>query len=138
MSTDDTAERLILWSDDDWYKGLGRTVGVILENWHLARIVPATTEEETLRLARRLRPDLVVTDQHKGTEYTDYNWRSGERLARALRDDRDLADIPILLCTAYPIALDGEYAQLFDACLPKPFRADELIETLGSMLAKRP
>jgi CheY-like chemotaxis protein len=88
---------------------------------------------EAYPLALRLRPDIVMLDivmpEISGWEVLD----------RIRRDPR-LARIPIVICTAWAEQAAARMRELRQPhlwLLPKPFDADELIDTIGEALELR-
>ena len=94
------------------------------------RIVEAGDGAESLRLARELRPDLVVLDMVLPDQ-------SGLDVLADLRRDPELADTRVLLCTAHSVSLVGDRGSGLgaDRYLPKPFSPLELAEVVEEMLA---
>lgn len=90
---------------------------------------------EAFQLARRVRPDLVMLDivmpEVSGWDVLDY-----------LRKDDLLRRIPIVICTAWAEQAAARMRELSEPdlwLLPKPFDADELLETVAEALkAGRP
>jgi len=85
------------------------------------RVMAAADGREGLEQARVLRPDVIITDMMMPV-------MSGEQLVRAVRSDRTLEQIPVLLLTAKAddelrVRLLSEGAQDY---LTKPFVAQEL------------
>jgi CheY-like chemotaxis protein len=67
--------------------------------------------------------DLVVTDYMMPR-------RNGLELARAMRQDPDHAEIPVVLVSAVPGDVVSRNPGLFAAFLQKPYGADELIDVV--------
>jgi CheY-like chemotaxis protein len=84
-----------------------------------------------LRMAREETPDLILVD-------LSMPGLDGWGVLRELRNDERIRNIPCASVSASP---DGEglqsSAQGFDACLTKPFRRQQLIETVERLLAGR-
>jgi CheY-like chemotaxis protein len=74
--------------------------------------VVRTGAASALRLARELRPDVILTDYAMPD-------MDGAELSRRLRADPTTAGIPIILMSAHPPA--ARPPMLVDAELPKPF-----------------
>ena len=123
----DREKKVIVWSDDD--PAIHETVRFLLESQDYELHFVATTAE-TIDLARRLAPDLVVTDMQKPEKEER---ESGVRIAETLRADPQLASIPILLCSGY---ITKGYADnpLFDATREKPVTQEELIDAVRRLL----
>jgi CheY-like chemotaxis protein len=79
------------------------------------RVLPATDGEAGLALVRRERPELVLSDIHLPRV-------DGFEVARALKDDAQLARIPLVAVTALaqPGDRDRMRAAGFDGYLGKP------------------
>ena len=85
---------------------------------------------EALQLARRARPDLVVLDIVMPEV-------SGWDVLDGLRKDDLLRRIPIVICTAWAEQAAARMRELSEPdlwLLPKPFDADELLETIAEAL----
>lgn len=93
-------------------------------------IVEADDGDQSLRLARELRPELVVLD-------LVLPGRSGLDVLAELRRDETLAGTRVVLCTASALSLDGETALALgaDRYLAKPFSPRELAEVVEELLA---
>ena len=94
-------------------------------------VLPAADGREGIEIARRERPDLVISDlMMPGI--------NGFGTCRALRDDPRTRSIPILVLTALGSESDRERLQNLGAAayLTKPFRTAELLETLRLCLAE--
>jgi signal transduction histidine kinase/DNA-binding response OmpR family regulator len=93
-------------------------------------VVPCEDGQVALEQARQRRPDLVLADVMMPR-------MDGFSLLRALREDKDLRDIPVILLSARA----GEESRIegldagADDYLVKPFSARELIARVGSHLA---
>lgn len=92
-------------------------------------IVEASDGEESLELARRFRPHIVVLDMMMPG-------RSGIEVLRELRADPELADIPVVMLTARARTDDRDAALEAgaDRYLAKPFSPLELISVVESLL----
>jgi two-component system alkaline phosphatase synthesis response regulator PhoP len=58
----------------------------------------------------------------------------GRDLARLLKQNPQTRDIPILLISAHPTALNGLTKEVADACLPKPFKIQDLLRTVSEFM----
>lgn len=93
-------------------------------------VLQATNGLDALDIARRERPDLIVTD----FQMPEMN---GLQLARKLKDDVWTTNIPLIMITArghrVPASelVDTEIRQL----LPKPFSPRELLNCVSEILA---
>lgn len=93
-------------------------------------IVEAADGDESLALARRHRPDVVILDMMMPG-------RSGLDVLRALRGDAALAGTPVIMLTARAQQADREAASAAgaDRYLAKPFSPLELISVVEELLA---
>jgi CheY-like chemotaxis protein len=83
-----------------------------------------------LDAARRLRPEMILLDY-------ELPEMDGLEVLRALREDPETRDIPVLLCTASKISVAD--MRKADAFLAKPFQEDLLLEMIQRVLgAGRP
>ncbi len=94
------------------------------------RILEAGDGEETLRLARSERPDLIVLDMMMPA-------LSGIDVLEALRRDAELSRTPVLMLTARAQASDRADALRAgaDEFLTKPFSPRRLAELVDALLA---
>ena len=58
----------------------------------------------------------------------------GPTMLRAMREDGDLARIPVVMMTAVPEALPKEEPRLYQGTLVKPFHPDALFRIIGRLL----
>ena len=85
-------------------------------------VAVATRPSDGHEHARRLRPDLLITEIRFGGA------RSGVDLVRAIRDDALTANIPIMLVTAiFPHTLPPDIQSEIDAVLLKPALPDAVL-----------
>lgn len=101
---------------------------VYLMGWGL-EFVEAKDGEEGLRLARTSRPDLVITDVRMPK-------MDGFELCAALRSDKELFSVPIVLLTTLRDEASRQKGRLVGATafLSKPVSVDELREKVASLL----
>ncbi len=123
---DDTGRPLVLVVEDN--PEMNRFVCESLAGEY--RVQMAFDGREGLGQARRLRPDLVLSDVMMPE-------MSGDQLVRALREDRDFDSTPVLLLTAKAdddlrIRLLREGANDY---VMKPFSVDELRARVGNLVA---
>jgi signal transduction histidine kinase/ActR/RegA family two-component response regulator len=116
----------VIVADDnaDMRAYMGRLLG---DHWQVST---AKDGEEALRLARELRPDLVLADVMMPR-------LDGLALLQALRAAEDLRDTPVILVTAQA-GQDAAVAGLLagaDDYIAKPFSARELVARVGGRLA---
>ena len=93
------------------------------------RIVEARDGEETLRLARTERPDLILLDMMMPA-------LSGVEVLRELRADADLSRTPVIILTARAQASDRAAAARAgaDEFVTKPFSPRHLARVVDEML----
>jgi DNA-binding response OmpR family regulator len=81
------------------------------------------------RLARRLRPDVVLLDL--GLPY-----RSGLALLKELKADPGTAQIPVVIVSGLVEQLRPEVRALADAVIGKPFHIEELRDTVRAVCGR--
>jgi CheY-like chemotaxis protein len=94
-------------------------------------IVEARDGDESLELARRVRPDLIVLD-------VVMPGRSGFDVLAELRKSPALARTPVVVCTASARAIDRDLARTLgiDRFLHKPFSPLELASVVEGLLGE--
>ena len=107
----------------------------ILRELEYEPVAMATIETERIRTHE---PDAVILDLEVGSEAM-----YGVAMAVQLRGDSRLANIPIVVCTGNPDALDGARRTLEDVGVPlllKPFTIEEIEGVLSAPvpLSNRP
>lgn len=82
-----------------------------------------------LQLIRKIRPDLVITDALMPI-------MSGDDLVAALRDDAELAKIPIVMATAAasPLRVERMLARGCSAVLSKPLEEASFLQAINAVL----
>jgi CheY-like chemotaxis protein len=120
------ASTILLCEDNPVLRALVRE---ILAGRDLA-IHEAVTGQESIDLARTVRPDMIILD----VVMPDC---SGLEVLEELRTDPLLAGTPVLICTGVTDSLDVEAAVLLgaDRYLQKPFQAAELVSAVDDLLA---
>ncbi len=102
------------------------------------RVICSTDPDEALAAAKRERPDLVVTDLMMK------NLDSGFSLARAIKSERALAAIPVILVTAVasqrgfdfnPRTREELAAMNAEAFFDKPVSPEALVAKVQELLA---
>ena len=83
---------------------------------------------------RSSRPDLLMIDVRLGVE-GDHGWE----IAQEVRTEPQFQELPVLLCSADTLALQGLESGLAEtrrvATLAKPFTIDSLVSTIDELLA---
>jgi len=96
------------------------------------RVATAFDGKEGLDMALAFQPDLIISDVMMPR-------MSGDRMVRALRKHREIADVPIVMLTAK--ADDELRVELFREgvhdYLNKPFSAEELLARIGARISAR-
>lgn len=119
----------ILVSDDD--ADIRKLYAALLPAYGFEYLpTPGGDGLETLELARRVRPDLVITDVNKpGLD--------GHSLARALRADAATAQIPVLTVTAMDPWSEGRRFRpsVLDDYFAKPFSFETMIYRIVGLLS---
>jgi CheY-like chemotaxis protein len=91
-------------------------------------VATAANGREAVAEAGRSRPDAIIMDLFMPE-------MDGYEAARHLKDDPDLASVPILAYTARSSPADTE-SGLFAACCVKPCHPEDLLETLDRVLTE--
>jgi CheY-like chemotaxis protein len=101
----------------------------IIEDLSNINFVDAQTVEEGLKMARSLRPDIIITDIHLPDG-------KGFDVLRGVRDDDRTARIPViaLMADAMPTNMRNMDLAGFDHILTKPLKIPELMTILRGML----
>jgi DNA-binding response OmpR family regulator len=90
--------------------------------------VEADDGEESLELARRVRPDVVILDMMMPR-------RNGLEVLTALRQEKDLADTPVIVLTAQPASRDQALRAGADVVMVKPFEPEQIAAAVREVLA---
>lgn len=117
----------ILIVDDE--ESFARMVHLNLEQTAKFVVKTLFKGKETLEAARSFRPHVILLD----VVMTDVG---GEKVAARLKEDPDLAKIPIVFLTATidPDKINQLPSDLSVAVLSKPTSLDQLMECLGKVL----
>jgi DNA-binding response OmpR family regulator len=94
------------------------------------RFAEAEDGEESLRIARRLHPDVVILDMMMPR-------RSGLEVLAELRKNEELAGIAVIVLTAQPEAREEALRQGADLVMVKPFEPEEIIAAVEEVLTER-
>jgi CheY-like chemotaxis protein len=86
--------------------------------------------EESLEIARRLRPDVVILDMMMPR-------LSGLEVLTAMRRDEHLSGTRVIVLTAQPGARDEALREGADLVMVKPFEPDEITAAVEEVLAER-
>jgi CheY-like chemotaxis protein len=86
--------------------------------------------EESLEIARRLRPDVIILDMMMPR-------RSGLEVLAEMKQDEELADVPVIVLTAQPATREQALRQGADLVIVKPFEPDQITAAVEEVLAER-
>jgi CheY-like chemotaxis protein len=92
--------------------------------------VEADDGEESLELARRVRPDVVILDMMMPR-------LSGLEVLAALRQDEELADTRVIVLTAQPATREQALEGGADVVMVKPFEPEEIAAAVEELLADK-
>jgi CheY-like chemotaxis protein len=92
--------------------------------------VEADDGEESLELARRVRPDVMILDMMMPR-------RTGLEVLSAVRQEEELADIRVIVLTAQPAAREQALEGGADVVMVKPFEPEEIVAAVEELLADR-
>ena len=92
--------------------------------------VEADDGEESLELARRVRPDVVILDMMMPR-------RSGLEVLTALRQEEGLADTPVIVLTAQPATREQALSAGADVVMVKPFEPAQIAAAVRGVLAEK-
>lgn len=127
------AQKTILVIDDD--EDIRLAIQVLLESRDYA-VETAGTKEEGLEKFKSVKPDLAILDVMM------VSWQDGFELARELKKDADLKDIPILMLTGvenktgleFKSAAGDEEWLPVEGFLDKPVEPDVLLAEVEKLL----
>jgi two-component system alkaline phosphatase synthesis response regulator PhoP len=85
----------------------------------------------TLEAVRSMRPSLILLD-------LVFPESKGEDLLRALRRDRELERVPVVLLSAVPRLADVAARLPVQGHVGKPFDLEHLLQTIGSLVQQPP
>jgi DNA-binding response OmpR family regulator len=119
-------KRTVLLADDD--PGLRRLVGATLGSEHF-HLLSASDGEETLTMARELRPSLILLDINMPR-------KNGLEVCRLLKADPTTSDIKIVMLTAS--GSESDRTRAFEAAADdyfvKPFSPIALLDKVYALL----
>ncbi len=117
--------RYVLVVDDD--TDLGHAVSAVLTRQGY-RVTAKPTAEDALLALKGPVPDLILSD-------LEMPGKSGIDLARAVRQDDRLKDVPFILATA--AGIDATQFTVIDAWLVKPYETTVLLKFVAEAIFKR-
>jgi CheY-like chemotaxis protein len=94
------------------------------------QFLEADDGEESLEIARRVRPDVVILDMMMPR-------RTGLEVLSALRQDKELSDIPVIVLTAQPATREQAVREGADVVMVKPFEPQEIAAAVEEVLTDR-
>lgn len=94
------------------------------------RFVEADDGEQSLDLAREVRPDVVILDVMMPR-------RSGLEVLSALRQEEALAETPIIVLTAQPATREQALREGADIVMVKPFEPEQIAAAVEEVLADK-
>lgn len=94
------------------------------------RFVEADDGEESLEIARSIRPDVVILDMMMPR-------RNGLEVLSALRKDKELSEIPVIVLTAQPGTRENALREGADIVMVKPFEPEQIAAAVEEVLAER-
>jgi CheY-like chemotaxis protein len=86
--------------------------------------------EESLEIARRLQPDLIILDMMMPR-------RNGLEVLAELRRDKELSDTPVIVLTAQPATREEALRGGADIVMVKPFEPQQITAAVEEVLAGR-
>jgi len=93
-------------------------------------IAEADDGEESLAIARRLRPDVVILDMMMPR-------RTGLEVLQEMRKDKTLAETAVIVLTAQPAAREDALRAGADVVMVKPFEPGQIAAAVEEVLAER-
>jgi DNA-binding response OmpR family regulator len=94
------------------------------------RFAEADDGEESLVIARRLRPDVVILDMMMPR-------RNGLEVLAELRRDKTLSGTAVIVLTAQPATRDEALRQGADRVMVKPFEPEQITAAVEEVLTER-
>ena len=94
------------------------------------QVVEADDGEESLEIALRLRPDVVILDMMMPR-------LSGLEVLTALRKEKEMSETRIIVLTAQPAAREDALREGADVVMVKPFEPEQITAAVEEVLADR-
>jgi DNA-binding response OmpR family regulator len=94
------------------------------------RFAEADDGEQSLEIARRLRPDVVILDMMMPR-------RSGLEVLAELRQDEAISNTAVIVLTAQPETREEALRQGADLVMVKPFEPEQITAAVEEVLAER-
>ncbi len=123
------ADKKVLVVDDEIH--IVHVVAIKLRN-NGYEVIPAENGADALELARKEKPDIIVTDFQMPV-------MTGLELVEKLRDNEQTRDIPVIMLTARGFAVEDEQKEdlQISKFLSKPFSPKELLRSIEDILYQR-
>lgn len=118
--------KTVLVVDDEF--GIADVLVTVLEDEGY-RVFSAANGRQGLDRLAEIRPDLIVVDFMMPL-------MDGPALGRAIREDRTLAGVPIVMMSAVPETALRERFDGYDAFLRKPFHIADFVSLVAEMLSR--
>ena len=92
-------------------------------------VITAENGAEAFKIACEEKPDVIVTDFQMPL-------MTGLEMVESLRQNSEMADVPVIMLTARGFAIDDNQKQQLriSECLSKPFSPKELLRTVEDVL----
>lgn len=116
--------RTILIVDDEYL--IADILGFALEDAGFL-VEKASNGRKALEALKEKRVELVITDYMMPV-------LNGEELVRAIREELQLTDLPVILMSGAQASQGRTRPQLFDAVFDKPFDMDRMIAKVHELL----
>lgn len=117
----------ILVADDEFL--LAMILSDVLEDEGY-EVATVSNGEAALSSVYKRRPDLVITDFMMPA-------MTGLEFAEAIRSDKTLASLPIILVSGAQGAIARQRPELFQAVLDKPYRINHMLEIVEQHLSRQ-
>ena len=122
------AKKTILVVDDEF--GILEVLEAILSDAGF-KVISAMNGQEAMALLQEEVPDLVIVDFMMPL-------LDGAGVIKAMRADRRLGRVPVLLASALPEQTISERCTGYDAFLRKPYKTERLMEEISRLLKLPP
>jgi CheY-like chemotaxis protein len=122
------AKKTILVVDDEF--GILEVLEAILIDAGF-KVISAMNGQEAMALLQQKVPDLVIVDFMMPL-------LDGAGVIKAMRADRRLGRVPVLLASALPEQTIAERCTGYDAFLRKPYKTEKLMEEISRLLKLPP
>lgn len=117
----------ILVADDEFL--LAMILSDVLEDEGY-EVATVSNGEAALSAVYKRRPDLVITDFMMPS-------MTGLEFAEAIRGDKTMASLPIILVSGAQGAVARERPELFEEVLDKPYQINYMLEVIGKYIVKQ-